>query len=109
MIPKSVAIPARPLAYPWPTARTFHSPARRYSSTHSRAVSAPSPSGTNWANGCPATATSIRRPPSAPNVAGPLPSRLAVTTTRSITASISRGSTSTPAGSWRTPGAVGWL
>lgn len=26
--PKSVAMPARPLAYPWPTARTFHTPPR---------------------------------------------------------------------------------
>ncbi|OAH16466.1 hypothetical protein STSP_01240 [Streptomyces jeddahensis] len=27
--PKSVAIPARPFAYPWPTARAFHAPLRR--------------------------------------------------------------------------------
>ncbi len=26
--PKSVAMPASPLAYPWPTARTFHTPPR---------------------------------------------------------------------------------
>lgn len=26
--PKSVAMPARPLAYPWPTARAFHCPPR---------------------------------------------------------------------------------
>ncbi len=27
--PKSVAMPASPLAYPWPTARTFHASPRR--------------------------------------------------------------------------------
>lgn len=27
--PKSVAMPARPLAYPWPTARAFQAPLRR--------------------------------------------------------------------------------
>lgn len=27
--PKSVAMPASPFAYPWPTARAFHAPLRR--------------------------------------------------------------------------------
>ena len=27
--PKSVAMPARPFEYPWPTARAFHAPLRR--------------------------------------------------------------------------------
>jgi len=39
LTPKSEAMPARPEAYPWPTARNFHSPLCRYSSPKTIAVS----------------------------------------------------------------------
>ena len=54
--PKSVAMPARPFAYPWPTARTFHAPPRWYTSTTTRAVSLPS---------CGGVKVAITEPPSA--------------------------------------------
>ena len=38
-MPKSVASPARPVAQPWPTARNFQPPPRRYSSPVTNAVS----------------------------------------------------------------------
>ncbi|CAM5549661.1 hypothetical protein SALBM217S_09341 [Streptomyces griseoloalbus] len=41
VMPKSMAIPARPEAYPCPTARNFHAPCRRYSSPPMKAVSDP--------------------------------------------------------------------
>ncbi len=111
MIPKSVAIPARPEAYPCPTARTFQDPWRRYNSTSTSAVSTVSPTGSKRASSAPRR--SLTETCSAPTVAkvdGPEPSRLPVMTTLSMSAGTSpSANSSAEGGRRRTPGPVGWL
>lgn len=82
--PKSVAMPARPLAYPWPTARTFHTPPRWYTSTTTSAVSVPSFGGVKVAITAPPSASRTVAVGSTPWKDCPAASGLAVTTTRSM-------------------------
>lgn len=105
LIPKSVASPARPESYPWPTARNFHAPLRRYSSPSTNAVSVVASVASNRAVSAPLTASSTRTnsPGTWPNV----PSVDAATTTVPMSCSTAERATSivstAPPPSWRLP------
>ncbi len=113
--PKSVAMPPRPFAYPWPTARTFQAPARRYTSTTTSAVSVPSRGGVKVARTLPSSALRTVAVGSVPAKVAPGASRLAVTTTLSMSAGTAAVSTTIASGEapaparWLTPGPAGWL
>lgn len=93
VMPKSVARPARPEAYPCPTARNFHFPCRRYNSPPMNAVSVPA-SMSNRASSAPVPASSSlsTSPGTCPNVP---PSADAHSTTRSTAGSTDWRCTST--------------
>ncbi|SCD29184.1 hypothetical protein GA0115244_100770 [Streptomyces sp. DvalAA-19] len=70
--PWSVSIPASPVAYPCPTARTFQAPWRRYSSRALTAVSASRPVSVKVAISVPSSpVTAAKGAAVAPNLAGP--------------------------------------
>ncbi|OSY50572.1 hypothetical protein BG846_03740 [Streptomyces fradiae ATCC 10745 = DSM 40063] len=91
--PKSVAMPASPFAYPWPTARTFQAPPLRYTSTTTSAVSVPSRGGVKVARTAPVAASRTVAVGSTPWKVRPASSGLAVTTIRSMSAGTAAVST----------------
>lgn len=99
------------MAYPWPTARTFHASFLRYSSTTSKAVSVPSWGGVKVASTAFVAASRTVAVGSVPAKVAPL-SRLAVTTTFAMSAGTAPVSTVMESAApvlWVTPGALGWL